>query len=358
MRAGENVTVFTTTANGDCELDVPVSVPVDVNGVETWYFPRQRPNGYFYSPAMAEALRQHAGEFDVIHLHGIWCHANLAGRKAALRARVPYVATLHGAVDPIVLRKSWLKKQLYWRLCEAPTLQRVAALIALTDQEKQHIEALGLHRRVVVLPNGLDPAQYADIPSRQALSEIAERLVTQPYVLFLSRIHAKKGLDMLIPAFARVIERFSDWLLVIAGPDDGGYQATVEQQVRQCGLEGRVLFTGPVAGARKLALLGNADVFCLPSYSEGLPTAVVEAMLCGRPVVITRNCYMPEVATCGAGLVVETTVQGIEQGLSEIMGTSQRRQMGEAGQACARESYDSALVAEKTVALYREIIGR
>lgn len=358
VEAGQDVTVFTTAANGDTDLDVPLGQPVDRDGVAVHYFAQRGPRSTFYSPDMARALREHAHRFDVLHLHGVWCHANAAGRHAARRAGVPYVVTLHGTLDPIVLRQKRLKKRVYWWLVERANLRHAARLIALTEEEKRQALLLDPGYRVAVLPNGCDARAYAHIPDRGALARVDPRLVHTPYVLFLSRIHPKKGLDLLVPAFAQVSREFPGWVLVIAGSDEGGHQAVIEDLVRRHGIGDRVLFTGLVSGEKKLALLGNADLFCLPSYSEGLPTVVVEALLCARPVVISENCYMPEVAQRGAGWVARTSVEGITAGLRQAMADpGARAAFGEAGRAYAVEAFDIRQVAQRTIALYREVIA-
>jgi glycosyltransferase involved in cell wall biosynthesis len=358
VRAGASVTVFTTTANGATELDVPVGQPIERDGVETWYFPRRPPRGYFHSPAMAAELRRRAGQFDILHLHGLWCHANLAGRRAAQAARVPYVATLHGGLDPTMMRKGWLKKRLYWLLCERRNLSSADALVALTEDERRQIEALRVGTPVAVIPHGLDAAQYGDPPSRDRLRDIDPALADSPYVLFLGRLDPKKGVELLLSAFGRCSGQAPDLRLVVAGAGEPPYEAMLKAAARQAA-EGRVIFPGHVSGEVKRALLAHAVAFCLPSKSEGLPTACLEAMLSQTPVVISRECYLPEVAVEGAGFVVERTPEAIAQAVLQLARNPRLREETAArARAYAARAFDSRLIAGRMLALYEEVIRR
>ena len=356
-RAGASVTVVTTTANGAGELDVPVGRPVEVGGIETWYFPRRLPRGYFYSPAMATELRRCAGEFDVLHVHGLWCHTNLAARSAALRAGVPYVATLHGGLDPEMMRKGWVKKQVYWAACERRNLDAAAALVALTGDERCQIEARKVRAPVVVIPHGLEASQYADTPSRALLGSLHPSLPSTPYVLFLGRLHPKKGVELLLAALPQVLAHAPDLRLVVAGAGEAPYEAALKSASARLG-EGSVLFVGHVGGDAKRALLAHALAFCLPSRSEGLPAACLEALFSGTPVVISRACHLPEVATEGAGFVVDRTPEAIAQAVVQLAADAElRARMAAQARAYALRDFESQAIAQRMLALYDHVVA-
>jgi glycosyltransferase involved in cell wall biosynthesis len=358
-RAGVRPAVYTTLANGQDELDYEPRSWIDQGGVKVRYFPRVWPRSYFHSPQLAAELSGWAADFDILHLHGVFCHTNWAAFAAARAQVKPYVVTVHGCLDPQVLRKGLarrLKKAAYIALIERHVMDRASRLIALTDTERCHIEALRFRTPVVVLPNGLDPQALSSHLPREAVEARFPRVKGHPYVLFLSRLHPKKGLDLLVPAFASLIREHPEWRLLVAGPEEGHGEA-MRQQVRQLGLEAVVEFTGPVYGEDKLALLGHAGIFCLPSRSEGLPTVVVEALFCGRPVLITETCYMPEVAAEEAGVVVPPTAEALGEGLHRLAGEpAWRAKLGQRGQELAQRRYDAARVAEATRRMYEEVI--
>lgn len=355
---GEEVRVLTTTANGRTELDVPVGVPVDVEGVQTWYWPRRPPRRAFHSPALYRAVRDQIGQFDVVQCHATMLPLGVVVRKAAERARVPYLVTPHGVLDPVVLRRGRLRKALFWRVWERANFAHAAAVVALTEEERRQVLRLAPECRVSVAPNGQPTPDLADVPPRSALQEVSPELSDRPYVLFLGRINWKKGLDLLLPAFARILPSCPEWRLVLAGPDGGGAGAIVDGLVRRLGLGERVLMPGLVDGRLKAALLGNADVFCLPSYSEGLPTSAIEALMLARPVVLSEGCHMPEVRDCGAGWVVETSVDGVAEGLREAMeNVEERKARGARGRRLAIERFSRQATAERLRDLYRRCIA-
>jgi len=357
IRIGTPVTVYTTTANGAKELPVEPGELVERDGLPVRYFPRSAPKGYFRSPALAQALRETARDFDVLHLHGVFCHSNWAAYRVARVTGVPYLVTAHGVFDPAVLRQSRLKKRVYIRHVERRVLEGAARLVALTETEKRQIEALGIETPVVVVPNGLDRGQFERLPPREAVDREWPHLRGHPYVLFLSRIHPKKGIDLLLQGFARLHREHPEWRLVVAGPDEVGWRGDLEHMAGELNISEVTLFPGPVTGAVKLALLANADVFSLTSHSEGLPTAVVEALFCGRPVVITEGCYIPQVATAEVGFVVPPAAEAIGEGLLRLAESGEARQrMGSRGRELALREFESERIARLTLEHYREVV--
>ncbi|MBM3472605.1 MAG: glycosyltransferase [Armatimonadetes bacterium] len=358
VEAGTAVTVFTTTANGDTELPASASTPVDLDGVKVHYFPRHRPRRYFRSPELARALDTRTAGFDVLHLHGVFCDTNRTAARAARKHAVPYVITIHGTLDPLALRRSALRKCLYMSLVERQVLNGAARLIALTEAEHSQIEALHLRPPITVIPNGLDARQFASLPGRDAVDAHHPWLAGHPYILYLGRLHPKKGLDLLIDALPAVLRQHPEWRLVIAGPDEDGYRAQIEAQIRRLGLQKAAVPIGPVTGQGKLGLLRNAELLCLPSHTEGLPTSVVEAMFCARPVLITEACYMPEVRDQGAGLVVPDELEPLTRGLVQVTGMDApaRRAMGEQGRAFALKRYEAGEVTRLTQRMYEQVV--
>jgi glycosyltransferase involved in cell wall biosynthesis len=141
-------------------------------------------------------------------------------------------------------------------------------------------------------------------------------------LVFMARLHPKKGLDLLLPAWARLKEYHSNWELLIAGPNEDGYQATVEAIIRELGVESATTLVGPVTGAAKQALLKGADLFVLPSYSEGFPVAVLEAMSCRVPVVGTDGCNFAELETEGGGWLCTANIDSVHKALQGALQTS------------------------------------
>jgi glycosyltransferase involved in cell wall biosynthesis len=272
---------------------------------------------------------------------------------------VPYVLSPRGSFDPWALAYKGDKKRAYLSLIEKRNLRHAAFVHCLTRREAEQVRALVPQARCEVIPNAvtIDTSPVAK-DDRDALLVRFPELRGKRIALFLSRIHEKKGLDLLVPAFARVAARVPDSHLVIAGPDEGGYKATVEGLVRRQGLEPRVTFTGLVNGEDKRAVFAAAELFALPSYSEGLPVVVLEAMAMGLPVLITRECNLDdEVLAAGAGVIAKPTIKSIADGLERIfLDAVAGSKMGAAGQSLARKSYSLDSLAARLADLFEEVI--
>jgi poly(glycerol-phosphate) alpha-glucosyltransferase len=262
--------------------------------------------------------------------------------------RKPYVITPHGMLDGWALNQSRWKKRAFRWLAEDRILSHAAAIHALCAPEAAAIQRFGFGNPIVVIPPGLeiDPRSSAD----------TSRL-REPVVLFLGRLHPKKGVDLLFAAFEQIAGKHPAWRLVFAGPDQSAQRRTLEEHTRAAGLEARTSFVGPVYGAEKAALLRSAAVFALPSHSEGVPIAVLEAMAHGLPVAISKACNLPEVEAAGAGLIGDSDPQSIAQILDRLMAASdaERNAMGKSGRELVAARFGASAMAERCLDLYRWI---
>ena len=252
---------------------------------------------------------------DIVHVHGLWTIPGTVACRSARRHAKPYIITLHGMLALWSLKRSRRKKRVYAALFENRNLENAAALHFLNDSERDEAKLFGASTRSFVIPNAVDLEGFTDLPTRQALDHVIPQAQGKTVVLFLGRLHKKKGLDTLIPAFAQASARSPDLHLLIAGPDEGGYRARVEGWVGDHNLNESVTFLGSVHGDDKKTLWGGADIFVLPSHEEGDSMAVKEAMAARLPVVVTRQCRIPQVETRGAGLVVDPTPESVADAL-------------------------------------------
>jgi len=307
-----------------------------------------------WSTDFARAIATGVRGVDVVHVHAIWNFPTLWAMRHAHRAGVPYVVAPQGSLEGWALGRSRYPKALYAALAEKPYFDKAACMQALTETEARQCREFGIRAPIGVLPNGvdLDPVEPvgADAGVRAELG-ITEAV---PLVLFLGRVFPKKGLDILVPAFARVVAEHPEAVLAIAGHDAGsGYRAVVEQLVRNAGIQSRVHWLGEVSGDRKRHVLHAADVFVLPSYSEGLPVSVLEAMACSRPVVVTPGCNIPDVSTSEAGWTVDATVDGVTHGLNAaLVSKDERLRRGSNGRTLVAAKYTWDRIAQDSVGLY------
>jgi len=293
---------------------------------------------------LGRVLGAAAASADIIHSHGLWAPANAIAAKAAHRARVPHVIAPRGSLAPEALAKSAWKKAIFKRLFVNRALRRAACLHALTDREASHIRGFGLTNPIAVIPNGVPPQKKGS--------------GTFSSIVFLGRMHPIKGLDNLIEAWRRIEGRFGDWHLVLAGPDEQDYLATLKSQVEDASLTGRVSFPGGVYGDDKQRLLADAELFVLPSRSEGMSVALLEALAAGLPALITRECNFPSLA--GGGLVVDCSADALADGLTQMleMSEEQRRQMGDNARALVQSQYSWDTLARQMLDVYEWLLGR
>lgn len=365
---GHKITVYTTDANGTGNLDVPLGQPILLDSLPVWYFQRlwfisnPKPFTIFFSPALGQQLnRIKSGDYDLIVNCSIWTDPGRMTAAMARRSKTPYVCYTFGCFEPWALMHQYWKKKIYFSLIERGILQRASGIIVSNDEEAKQIRKLGIKTRIEKIPCEAitSSINQNNLPTRIILEALIPELTDRPFLLFLSRLHPKKGLDMLIPAFATVAKELPDWILVIAGTDEQGYLAQLKRMVEEVNLKARIHFiTGFVSGERKAALLSHAAFLVLPSYSEGFPAIVPEALKHGCPALITTTCYIPEVAEGGAGLVVPPEQRALTIAMRTMMQNSVfRNNCSQNALKVAQRHFTREAVAKQTLDFYREVIN-
>jgi len=272
-----------------------------------------------WSPAFRAACLEEARRADLVHDHGVWLHTNWSSVRMAGRAGRPVVRSPLGMLSAWALRRSRLRKWLVWNLIERRLFDEAALVHVTSTMEERDVKQLGVATRTVVIPHGVDlEGEYAVsrvAGARQAgLPEADGRRV----VLFLSRIHPVKGLDLLRRVWAELPAHLPA-LLLIAGPgDDASLRELRRWLAGQPGPPAR--YVGSVTGERKLALLSSAWLVALPSYSENYGMVVAEALACGTPVLTTTQMPWADVAAAGCGWVIEPRAESLAQALQGALG--------------------------------------
>jgi glycosyltransferase involved in cell wall biosynthesis len=316
---------------------------------------------YRYSDKLVSWLLEHARDYDAIVINGLWQYNSFGAWRALHRLRIPYFVFTHGMLDPWFKTEyplKHLKKWLYWPWADYRVL-RDARAVLFTSQEEllQARKSFWLYRarEQVVAYGTRTPPQDA-----QALRE--KFLAAQPHLrgarvlLFLSRIHEKKGCDLLVRAFATLSAADPALQLVIAGPDQTGWVATLKALAQQLGIAQRITWPGMLRDDMKWGAFYAAEAFVLPSHQENFGIAVAEALGCGLPALISDKVNIwREVASSQAGLVAPDTLAGTVQllGTWQSMSTAERTAMGAAARALFHRSYTVDAMAQGLLEVVR-----
>jgi glycosyltransferase involved in cell wall biosynthesis len=364
VSAGHQVTVCTTDRSNPSYEKLPVSYfqalypgqQVDLKVFPVIFSP------LLIAPRMARWFGHAIRTFDIVHIHGLYRFPPTYAATIARRAGVPYVISPRGSLDPFLYGKSSrsvLLKRLYERWFDLPNLYAAGAIHFTAEEERERASFLRLRAPSFVVPNGLDWENFRTLPPRGPLRS-RWGLGDAPLILFLGRVHFKKGLDLLIPAFDTVRKTHPDAQLVIAGPENDDYGKQVRGWVRERGLTSCVKFVGPLYGVDVIQAYVDADIFVLPSYTENFGNTVIEAAACGRPVVISDQVNIhAEVAAAGAGLVTRCDANELARALQTLLDNPECRQaMGEAGRRMVQQRYTWSAIVPRLTREYEAVIRR
>jgi glycosyltransferase involved in cell wall biosynthesis len=272
-------------------------------GVEAIYLPtRGRYRAFTLNPGVVGYCSASLRGFDVVHVYGLYDLLGPAAGYFSRRQGVPYLIEPMGMYRPI--DRGLRLKRLWHGTMGKALLQNAARVVATSDIESQELLEGGIPAaKLAIRYNGIDVSSCTPLPPRGAFRSRWKISPEQPLILFLSRLIPRKGADILIEAFAQACPETG--YLAIAGPEgETGYRAYLERRTIESGVEGRVLFTGPLYDEDKKAALADADIFALPSRYENFGNAVAEAVACGVPVIVTNSCGIHSLVRDRAGLVI------------------------------------------------------
>jgi glycosyltransferase involved in cell wall biosynthesis len=324
-----------------------------IAGVKLDYLPAPSPIERLFAPGAKRLVQPMLSDVDLVHLHGVWDPVIYAVSHLAAKAGKPYVVTPHGMLDPWSLSQKRLKKRIALSLGYRRMLNDAAFLHFLNADELALTQSLHLNSPARIIPNGIFLEELDPLPPKGAFRAAHPEFADAKLILFLSRLHYKKGLDYLADAFAIVLKEVPDARLIVAGPDDGA-KAAFEQQIARLGIAGRVHLVGPIYAAQKIAALRDCDCFCLPSRQEGFSLAVTEAMACESPVVISTECHFPEVREAQAGIVAELNASAIAAGIKTVLQDAPLAQkMGVAGRELVVSRFTWPKVAQQMIEGYQ-----
>jgi glycosyltransferase involved in cell wall biosynthesis len=360
VKRGHEVTVFTTDA-----LDRHNRIKETretAEGIEIRRFSNL--NNYvafrhriFLSPGMIGAMRKELKNYDIVHLNEFRTLQNLLAHHYAVKNGVPYVVQPRGSLVNILAKQRL--KSLFDIMGGRKLIQDATRLVALAPLELPQFIGYGVdEEKIDIVPNGIDLAEYRELPPQGEFRRKYGIDASQRIILFLGRVHQSKGIDLLIKAFSSLEGDYSEARLVIAGPDDG-FLPSLKNLVNELKLETKVIFTGPVYGEQKLSAYVDADVYILPSFYESFGISVFEALACGTPVVVTDRCGIANIVKDKGGLVVQYEAESIAESLRRMLeGDSLRQKYGKDGQALVREKYGWEAIAAEMEKVYERCLEK
>jgi len=341
-RAGVDVQVFTTDANGTDALPLTVTGCGTYDNVAVRYFPRTFPRSPIGSRFLSDALRREVSQYDVVHIHGLWNRVVWTAAREASRAGVPYVLSPRGMLERAALTHHAWRKRAGWALIESHVVKGACLLHATSQAERETLVRFCGGAPVALIPNGVDIG-----PPRRSMP-------ATPLVVFIGRLHPIKRLDLLIDAFAEVRERRPDAQLAIAGPDESACRDALT--VRAGRHADAVIWLGAIDETQRRDLLGCASALVMCSDSESFGMSVLEAMAAAVPVVVTQTCPWSDVERHEAGHWVEQNAAAIADALERILDDPGRAHaMGERGRALAERTYRWDAIADGFAAQYRDV---
>lgn len=330
-------------------------VPACLEPRDVHFLPRSR-RAWVLEQQPSAVLDRVVRDCDGVHVHGLWTAASQAGSRASLRLGKPYCVSAHGMLEPWSLQQHRVRKQIYAALIENRVLRKASCLIALTRSEAQSYRQIAPRIPVALVANGVDvPEAISDREFLQAHPVLTDKRI----LLFLSRLHPKKGIDRLLRAWARVPQHYRAAHLVIAGAGEPAYVALLQGIVQAEGLEESVTFTGLLQGSLKWSAMRAAECFVLPSHSEGLSVAILEALGAGTPVLATPACNMPELESFRCGWLTSNEEEALSGMLQHVLEhtPAQNRAVGQRGRVLIRERYTWDAVARQMSEVYRWLQG-
>ena len=306
-----------------------------------------------YSHQAKKALL--ASRAELLHMETLWRWPHLWMTDWKQKKDCPIVCSPHGMLDPWIIRNQGRVKRLISNMFFQKGLEAVTCYHALCKKELEDIRAYGLKQPIAIIPNGIN------LPDPDLMFEKTDN---KKHLLYLGRLHKKKGVDLLLKALAAINreekELLDNWQIDLVGWDHEGCKTELENIVSENRLEDKVVFHGGLFGKDKQSMYANADGYILPSHGEGLPMTVLEAWSWKLPVVMTPECHIPEGYDADAAIKINDNVESVEEGLRTFLGMSdeEKKAMGMRGYDLVRENFTWDVSAKKMIEVYEWLLGK
>lgn len=353
LKLGAEVTIITPLSEGQKLYPVP-------QGATIYTFKRHWFSKFWadFSPELYHWVKAHGNDYDVIHIHGVWHFAGITPYLANIKSAK--CITIHGLLDRWAFKKGYWKKYIFGVLFQKKIIQHTNLIQLFNEDEREDLKRfLGYeHPNILINPNGIDINNFLELPQKGTFSAKFNLPKHQKIILFLSRINLKKGLDLLLPAFKEIANERTDCQLILAGSDDG-YLKETQRFIHQNQLESRIKLVGMLTGEDKLAALSGADIFVLPSHSEGFSIATLEALITGKACLLSDRVGFGEaIRENNAAHLVELNVKSIVDGLNKMLDDENYcRILSENGKKLVKERYNIEIVVKTLFREFEKIVN-
>lgn len=353
---GHDVTIFTTNFNSKLAANVPVGESISLNGIEIHYF-QADDTSWFRSRRLRQALMQSSDRYDVIHSHNTFLALNRYAAEASRHLNKPLFYHVHGALDPIVVNNGLLRmvrKRLYIWLMEKHNLNNANGIFALSNAEVSQLRQYDIRTPVHILRNGIEPVHMNESQGCQFRQQWGIQKNRQ-IILFIGRIVPKKGVHVLLKAFASIQKEFPNALLVIAGDrsQDSSYVESLDEIVVERQLQDDVVWTGFLDEEEKKGVLSSATIFSHVSESEGLAMSILEAMAAGLPTIVSTECYMGDAARQQALKEVEYNVDSVASAFRHLLtDCSLRSKLSSTAKTYVHQQHSWRALAQQAIDIY------
>ena len=300
------------------------STPIDIFGIPVYILHSTIPSLGWYCTNASKLANTIVKDFDVIHIRNWYHHIAIEFYKSAIKHNIPFVFTAHNSLNPVIENKNLkMPKKILEKLYTKKMINQASALQSLGDSENKEFSKFGADpNKIFRIDLGVKPEDFEIIENTDIFSKFGINKENFHYILFLGRIYKKKGIEFLFQAFAK--HRPIDLNIIIAGPSTDDYKNELIQFANKLKIANSVKFIGPVYGSEKAQLLHHAKIFALTSYGDIHPVALLESLLMGNPVLITKNCDFPEIEEYDAGVVVDATFESVYAGLVKILKSDEK----------------------------------
>lgn len=360
---GHEVTVVSPTIEHQRTETETAWLQMSQAGVNFRLFACERPYALGRSRSLRQFIDQTIREFDVVHMHGVWEHSLAYLARVASAHSIPYAFTPHGMLDRWSRQRASLKKNIarYVFGSQFMLTHACAAQFGTVDEQDEAAD-LRLPYQSFIIRNGVDPAKFS-ISDSIVGEQIAERFPNlanaDPLIVFFSRMHIKKGVDILLDAIKILGLEFPEARYLIAAiAQDSQYENEMREKAALSPVADSITITTKLTGPAGAAVLQQSDVFVLPSRQEGFSIAILEAMASELPIVITKNCHLEFIEKIEAGFETEATPESYVVGLRKMLKASSesRQKMGQNGRKWVTENCTWPVIGNQLVAMYETIL--